>query len=187
MAQFIVIALKATIALTKKHLQRDGISSEVAIQTVVENHDLSLYDYSETDHFYLWKLKEDVLSAEIVPLLDGVFAMYYKDEESNFKSLLGEIARKKDHDSLMKITKSGEYEHFELDNTQYNQFHLKKQARHLKVDYNYIQLLKSDRMRMDTFDKTMAFLSNCMKKAFAEFQLSQVLDIYILDDKFKKT
>ena len=187
MAQFIVIALKATIVITKKHIQRDGISSEIAIQTVIENHDLSLYDYSETDHFYLWKLKEEVLTAEIVPFLDSVFSFYYKDEESHFKSLLGEIARKRDHDSLMKITKGGEYEHFELDNTQYSQFHLKKLARHLKVDYNFIQLFKSERMRMDTFDKTMMFLSNCMQKAFSEYQLSKILEIYILDDKFKKS
>ncbi len=187
MAQFIVIALKATILITKKRIQADGISAEVAIQNVVEKHDLSLYDYSETDHFYMWKLKEDVLTAEIVPFLDSVFSFYYKDEESHFKSLLGEIARKRDHDSLIKISKSGEYEHFELDNTQYNQIHLKKQARHLRYDFNFIQLFKSQRLRMDTFDKTMMFLSNCMQKAFSEFQLSKILEIYILDDKFKKS
>lgn len=186
MAQFIAVALKSTIVLTKKRLQADRLSDDVAIQTVKDNYDLSLYDYSETEHFYLWKLKEEVLTAEIVPFLEAVLKFYYADEESSIKSLLGEVSRKKDHDSLMRITKLGEYEHFELDNTQYGQIHLKKQARHLKVDFNYIQLIKGERVRIDEFDKTMEFLNNCMQKAFSEFQLSKALDIYIADTKYTK-
>jgi hypothetical protein len=186
MAQFIAVALKSTIVLSKKQLQADRLSDDVAIQTVKDNYDLSLYDYSETDHFYLWKLKEDVLTAEIVPFLDAVLTFYYAEEESSIKSLLGEVGRKKDHDSLMKITKLGEYEHFELDNTQYAQIHLKKQARHLRVDFNYIQLIKSERVRIDNFDKTMQFLENCMKKAFSDFQLSKALEVYIADTKYTK-
>ena len=186
MAQFITVAIKSTIVITKRHIVRDGIPTEIALETVRNNYDLSLYDFSETDHFFLWKLKEDVLSAEIVPFLDSVFSFYYKEEESSFKSLLGEISRKKDHDSLMKITKGGEYEHFELDNAQYAQFHLKKQARHLRVDYNFIQLFKSERVRVDNFDKTMAFLENCMQKAFSEFRLNKALELYIFDSKYAK-
>ena len=86
----------------------------------------------------------------------------------------------------MKITKDGEYEHCELDNTQYAQIHLKKQARHLKIDFNYIQLFKSERVRVDNFDKTMQFLNNCMQKAFSEFQLSKALELYIADTKYSK-
>ncbi len=186
MAQFIAVALKSTIVLTKKRIQGDGISADVAIQTVKDNYDLILYDYSETEHFYLWKLKEEVLTAEIVPFIEAVLTFYYADGESSIKSLLGEVGRKKDHDSLMKITKLGEYEHFELDNTQYAQIHLKKQARHLRIDFNYIQLFKSERIRIDNFDKTMQFLENCMQKAFSEFQLSKALDIYIADTKYTK-
>lgn len=186
MAQFIAIALKSTIVLSKKRLQADRFSEEIAIQTVKDNYDLSLYDYSETDHFYLWKLKEEVLTAEIVPFLDAVLTFYYADEESSIKSLLGEVGRKKDHDSLMRITKLDEYEHFQLDNTQYSQIHLKKQARHLRVDFNYIQLIRGERVRLDEFDKTMQFLNNCMRKAFSEFQLSKALEVYIADTKYTK-
>ena len=186
MAQFIAIALKSTVVISKKWIQANGITQELAIQTVIENYDLNLYDYSETDHFHLWKLKEEILVAEIIPFLDSVLTFYYDNEENSIKSLLGQVGRKKDHDSLMKITKDGEYEHFELDNTQNAQIHLKKQARHLKVDFNYIQLFKSERVRVDNFDKTMQFLENCMQKAFSEFQLSKALELYIADTKYSK-
>ncbi len=186
MAQFIAVALKSTIVISKKILQANGLTAEIAIQTVEDNYDLSLYEYSETDHFHLWKLKEEILSAEIVPFLDSVLTFYYDKDESSIKSLLGQVGRKKDHDSLMKITKDGEYEHCELDNMQYAQIHLKKQARHLKIDFNYIQLFKSERVRIDNFDKTMQFLENCMQKTFSEFQLSKALELYIADTKYSK-
>lgn len=183
MAQFMAVALKATIVIAKKRIVADRIPTEVALETVTTHYDLSLYDYSETDHFHLWKLKDDLLTAEIVPFLNSVYKFYYDKDEGNYETLVGEIKRRKDYDSVFKIAKNAEYEHFELDNKQYSQFHLKKFGKHLQVDFNYIQLFKSERLRMDTFDKMMMFLSNCMQKTFSEFELSKALDIYIVDTK----
>ena len=118
MAQFLAIALRTTIVIIKKQIVMAGIPTDIALHFVKDNYDLSLYDFSETEHFLHWKLKEEVLSVEILPFLDSVFSFYYKEDESSFKSLLGEINRKRDHDSLIKIAKSSEYEHFELDNAQ---------------------------------------------------------------------
>ncbi len=185
MAQFLTVALKATLVITKKWIVADRIPSEVALETVANNYDLNLYDYSETEHFYLWKLKDEILAAEIVPFLESVFKFYYNNEEESYQSIIGELKRRKNYDSLFKLAKEAEYDHFELDNKQYSQFHLKKLARHLKVDYNFFQLFKSERLRMDNFDKVMEFLQNCMQKAFSEFQLSKALEIYIVDTKLQ--
>jgi hypothetical protein len=183
MAQYMAVALKATIVITKKRIVQDRIPVEVAIETVTENYDLSIYDYSETEHFYLWKLKEDVLSKELVPFLDAVFKFYYDKEESSHQAIIGEIKRRTDYDSVFKLAKLGDYEHFALHNKEYAQYHLKKYGKHLQVDYNYFQLFKGERLRMDDFDKLMFFLERCMQKAFSEFQLSKALDIYIVDEK----
>ena len=177
------IALKATIVIVKKRILADRIPSDVAIETVTENYDLSLYDYSETEHFHLWKLKQDILTAEIVPFLESVFKFYYDKEEGIYPGLLGEIKRRKEYDALFKLAKEAEYEHFELHNKQNAQFHLKKFGKHLQVDYNHFQLFKSERLRIDNRDKVMQFLENCMKKTFSEFELSKALEIYIFDTK----
>ena len=184
MAQFLTIALKATIVVSKKLLDADRISKEIAIETVESNYDLSHYDYFETEHFHLWKLKDTILAEEIIPFLQNAYAFYYdKDEEANYQGIIGAVKRNKSYDSLFKLAKEAEYEHFELYNKQYAQYHLKKQGKHLKVDYNLILLFKSERLRIDDFDKTFAFLENCMQKAFSEFQLSKVLEIYVFDTK----
>ena len=184
MAQFLTIALKATIVVSKKLLDADRISKEIAIETVESNYDLSHYDYFETEHFHLWKLKDTILAEEIIPFLQNAYAFYYdKDEEANYQGIIGAIKRNKSYDSLFKLAKEAEYEHFELDNKQFSKYHLKKLARHVKVDYNYIQLFKSERLRIDNFDKTFVFLENCMKKAFSEFTLTQVLKMYVFDAK----
>ena len=185
MAQFLTIALKATIVINKKHISTNGIPSELALETVANEYDLSLYEYSETEHFHLWKLKEEILAVEIVPFLDSVFKFYYNNEEESYQSIIGELKRRKNYDSLFKLAKEAEYDHFELDNKQNSQFHLKKLARHLKVNFNFFQLFKSERLRMDNFDKVMEFLQNCMQKTFAEFQLSKALEIYIEDTKLQ--
>lgn len=183
MAQYMAVALKATIVITKKRLVQDRIPTEVAIETVTEHCDLSLYDYSETEHFYLWKLKEDLLSKELVPFLDAVFKFYYDKEESSHQAVIGEIRRRTDYDSVFKLAKLGDYEHFALHNTQNNQIHLKKYGKHVQIDFNHFQLFKGDRLRMDGFDKVMQFLQNSMRKAFSEFELSKAFDIYVIDSK----
>jgi hypothetical protein len=183
MAQYMAVALKATIVITKKRIVQDRIPLEVAIETVTENYDLSIYNYSETEHFHLWKLKEDILSKELVPFLDTVFKFYYNKEESSHQAIIGEIKRRTDYDSVFKLAKLGDYEHFGLNNTQNKQIHLKKYGKHVQIDFNHFQLFKGDRLRMDNFDKVMEFLERCMQKTFSEFQLSKALDIYVVDEK----
>lgn len=183
MAQFLGVALKATIVISKKRIQLDKIPSEIAIETVKSEYDLSLYDYSETEHFYLWKLKNEILADELAPFLESIFKFYYDKNEGSYQSLIGEIKRKKEYENIFKIAKEADYEHFELDNKQFNQIHLKKFGKHLQIDYNFFRLFKSERLRMDNFDKMMQFLENSMKKAFSEYQLSQALTIYIFDTK----
>lgn len=186
MAQHLAIALKATIVVSKKRIFNDRIPSELAIETVENNFDLTCYEYSETEHFHLWKLKQAILDAEIIPFIESVLTFYYDKEEVNYQGVIGSIKRNKSYESLFKLAKEAEYEHFELDNKQYSQFQLKKLGKHLQVDFNFIQLFKSERLRIDNFDKTFHFLSNCMSKAFSEFQLSKVLEIYFFDTKMLK-
>jgi hypothetical protein len=186
MAQFLTIALKATIVVSKKRIFNDRIPVEVAIETVENNYDLSCYEYTETEHFHLWKLKESILEAEIIPFMEGILKFYYGDEEVTYQGIIGSIKRNKGYDSLFKLAKDAEYDHFELDNKQYAQFQLKKLGKHLQVDYNHIKLFTSERLRIDDFDKTFNFLLNCMKKAFSEFELSKSLEIYIFDSKMLK-
>lgn len=183
MAQFLTVALKATIVISKKRIFNDRIPSEIAIETVENEYDLSLYEYSETEHFHLWKLKNEVLASDIIPLLENVFTLYYGTREGSYHSLIGEIKRKKEYDNIFKLAKEADYEHFELDNKQYTQIHLKKYGKHLQIDYNFIRLFKSDRLRMDNSDSLMPFLKISMQKAFSEFQLSKALDLYVFDEK----
>jgi hypothetical protein len=183
MAQYMSIALKATIVVTKKKIASNNISEETAKEIVGEKFNLNLYDASETDHFLLWKLKQELLSQEIVPFLENVFKFYYNQEEANYRTLIGEIRSRKDYDSLFKLAKNMEYEHFELDNTKFEKVQIPKMAKHIQLDYNYFRLFKGEKLRMDNLDKVMLFLNNTLRKTFSEFQLSQALDIYILDSK----
>jgi hypothetical protein len=183
MAQFLTIALKATIVVSKKRIFNDRIPVEVAIETVEKNYNLSLYEHSETEHFHLWKLKQDILDAEIIPFLEVLIKFYYDKEAANLQGIIGAIKRNKSYESLFKLAKDAEYEHFEMDSKQFEKCHLETKGKHLQVDYNYFQLFKSERLRVDKIDKTFVFLLNCLKHKFAEFQLTQALEIYTFDAK----
>lgn len=183
MAQFLTIALKATIVVSKKRIFNERITPEIAIETVGNSYDLGIYDYSETEHFHLWKIKQDILDAEIIPFIESILTFYYDKEEAHYQGIIGAIKRNKSYESLFKLAKDAEYEHFEMDSKQFGKCHLEIKGKHLQVDYNYIQLFKSERLRLDKIDKTFVFLLNCLKKTFSEFQLSKGLDVYTFDMK----
>jgi hypothetical protein len=183
MAQFLTIALKATIVVSKKRIFNERITPEIAIETVENSYDLGIYEYLETEHFHLWKLKQSILEAEIIPFIESVLTFYYDKEEASYQGVIGAIKRNKSYESLFKLAKDAEYEHFEMDSKQFGKCPLKTMGKHLQVDYNYIQLFKSERLRLDKIDKTFAFLLNCVKKAFSEFELSKGLDVYTFDAK----
>jgi hypothetical protein len=185
MAQHLTVALRASIVVSKiKNEIGRKLPVDIAIETVKSNYDLSLYeDYIETDHYFIWKLKDEILSAEIVDFVEKVLTFYYDKEEATFQSLIGEIKRKRDYEGLIKLSKGEEYEHFEHDAKQYAQFSLKKYGRHLQVDYHYIKLFTGDKMRYDNFDKMLAFMQRCIQHTFSELQLSKVLELYFFDTK----
>ena len=186
MAQFLTVALKASMIIPKKRINMDNIPVALAKSTIEENFDLSLYDHVETDHNLIWKLKDTILSDEITLFLDAVLKFYYDKEAGEFQSLVREVSRTKTYDGLLKVANENVYDHFTLDNNQYSQYSLKKIGKHLRLDFNMIQFFMGERMRMDNFDKTMMFLSNSMQKVFSEFQLSKALGLYIYDDKYIK-
>jgi hypothetical protein len=187
MAQHLTVAIRASLLISKRINDiGNKMPKDIAIETVQSNYDLSLYeDCIETEHYFMWKLKEETLSAEIVNFVEKVLTFYYAKDEANFQSLIGEIKRKGDYEGLIKLAKSEDYEHFEHDSKQFSQFSLKKLGRHLQVDYHYIKLFTSDKMRYDNFDKMLAFMERCMQHTFSEYELSKALKLYFFDTKNK--
>ena len=184
MAQFLTVALKASLIISKKKNDIGKIlTTDFAKTTVEENFDLSLYDYVETDHNLIWKLKDEVLAEEITAFLNAILTFYYQNEEAQFQTLIKEVGRVKTYEGLLKVANEEVFDHFVLNNNEMWQIHLKKIGKHLQVDYNMIQLFSSERMRYDNFDKTMLFLENTMQKAFSEFRLSKALNLFFFDDR----
>ncbi|NJN33192.1 MAG: hypothetical protein HC817_02000 [Saprospiraceae bacterium] len=106
--------------------------------------------------------------------IDTILTFYYSEEEANFQSLTGEIKRIKDIDTLIKLSKNGEFEHFEFDPDKGHSFSLKKLGRNLQVDYFLIRLFEGERMRYDNYDKMLSFLKKCLQKTFSEFRLNHL-------------
>ncbi len=176
----------ASMNISKKRLQADNIPIALAKSSFEEDKDdLHLYDYSETEHNLIWQLKESVLSNELTPFLTAVFKLYYDKEEGEFQGLLKEVSRSRTYQGLLKVAKEEVFDHFVLDNKQTGQIHLKEKGKHLAINYNAIQLFKTERMRMDGFDKTMCFLENTMRKTFSEFALNRALFLYVFDSSRK--
>ena len=182
MAQFLTVALKASMIITKKWIQAANIPVALAKSSFEENNeDLHLYDFSETEHNLIWKLKESILTTELTPFLTNIFKIFNDNEAGDFQSLIKETSRSRTYEGMMKVAKEEIFDHFVLDNKYEGQIHLKEKGRHIAINYNFIQLFKTERMRMDNFDKTMVFLENTMRKAFWEFDLSGALVLYVWD------
>ena len=186
MAQFLTVALKTSMIISKKRIQADNIPVALAKSSFEEiQENLNLYDYSETEHNLIWQLKDTVLSEEMTPFLTSVFKFYYDKEEGEFQGLVKEVSRSRTYHGLLKVAKEEVFDHFVLDNKYAGQIHLKEKGKHLAINYNIIQLFKTERMRMDNFDKTMFFLENTMQKAFSEFKLNKALILYVFDSARK--
>jgi hypothetical protein len=185
MAQFLTIALRASLVVSKKNIKMDNIPVDLAQSVVEENFDLALYDFVETDHNLHWKLKNSVLEKEIKPFFEALFQLYFKENAATYEGFLKEIGRKRTYESLLEVAAEDVFDHFSLDNKQNWQIHLKKQGKHLEVKYNFFQIFKTERMRMDNFDVTMSFLEASLQKAFSEFELSQALALYVFDNTRK--
>ena len=179
MAQFLTVALKASMMISKKRIQVDNIPVALAKSSFEENNnDLHLYDCVETEHYLIWKLKESILSPELTPFLTTVFKFYYDGEEGDFQGLIKETSRSRTYEGMLKVAKEEVFDHFVLDKCE-RQIHLQAKGKHLSVTHSFIQLFKTERLRMDNFDKTTQFLENTMQKAFSDFTLSAALKLYV--------
>ena len=181
MGQLLGIGLVTTLAVSQKKLQKCGVTIEECVEQMKQRFyfEPALYELSLDEDYYNWTLKTDILESQLVPFLESLYPMLYKNTH-NFEETLKVLQKQTTTQQFLELADSKDIEEFQLNEygeSDYIYFAPSKQS--IGISYTSILLSHEGKIGMEVYGRQFAFFQYCIQKAFADFSLVKALRVYI--------
>jgi hypothetical protein len=139
-----------------------------------------IYDFSETDDDYIFKLKSNILESQLLPLLEKFYPLVYLDSNINYEDTL-EMLRISDPSTWLELASEKSREEFQLDKYAHCDYLYFDKAFKptAKIYYKVIMLSMEGKILMEVFGRQFSFFKYCIQESFFEFSLAKALRVYI--------
>ncbi len=117
MGQFLAIGIVTKCGAAKERLQKHNIVKEELInQMMIKNHfEPTIYDFSETEDYYLFKLQDKVFENQLIPFLEQFYPLAYPSDNSQYIDSLAKLKDSKPT-KWLQLADDKSHEAFQLDN-----------------------------------------------------------------------
>jgi hypothetical protein len=182
MGQFLAIGIATKFGTTKKELQKQDITKDELIkQLQVENSfEPELYDFSESEQYYLFTLKKEIFETQLIPFLEKFYPMVYPKNSSDYTDVLNKL-KNSESGAWDEIADNKYFESYQLDDyAEPDYIYFDKPFNpYAKMFSTSIMLSMEGKIMMEQYGRQFKFFKLCMQKAFPEFLIAKALRVYI--------
>ena len=182
MGQYLIIGLVNEYAVEKKQVQKNNISEEelIAAMKSALHFESSIYDMSQTDEYYLFRLKSNVVEIQLLAFLTKFYPALYPDGDKEYERTL-EMLKNSEPSGWIQLSKDDGNEEFQYDNYgEEERISFDKPFRpRISISYNTIMLSMEGKISMETYGRQFNFFKYCMQETFFEFSIAKALNVYI--------
>ena len=184
MGQFLAIGLATGIGVKKSEISHCDLSID-DLQQVMQtrlHHDPDLYTVHESPESYSLILRDDLLHAELIPLLQTLYPLLYpEDTHDDERSVIARLQAMPAQEWLQ-FSRSKPSEYFQMDKyATPERLDIRANDKYCKLWLYYEHLLLSleGKIVMEVYGRQFNFLRYTMAKAFAQFRLAKALRVYL--------
>ena len=185
MGQFLAIGLAHKIITSRDEIREGNISNEELRQEIEQTmlFDMNLYDETETDKNILFTLKNQVLEKELIPFLEVLYPIVYRNSEADeYLTLLQEL-RTTPYTKWIDLADMGSNYTFQLDvygESQYVSFSTKDFRPTICLDFKTLMLYRGDgKIMTEGIDDCLDFFKHCIIETFREHPIAKSMHVYI--------
>ncbi len=182
MGQVLGIGIVTKCGTSKKDLQKYNITKdELIAEMIIKKHfEPTIYDFSETDEYYFFKLQSNVIENQLLPFLEKFYPLVYLGRNKDFEDTI-EMLKKSESSTWLKLSDEKSFEEFQLDEygePEYLYFD-KPFKPYAKIFSTAIMLSHEGKISMEIFGRQFNFFKYCIQQTFSEFSIAKALRVYI--------
>jgi len=134
--------------------------------------DTDIFDMSESAGTIYFDVKEEVLKEELIPFLKTFFNDFHgKDKECDL--IIESLEEKKEVKEWLEFAYDGGFQNFQRD--PYGSVRFSQ----IEISYESIILAMEGKISMEMYGKHFSFFESLIKKVYADFKLSNLIQISI--------
>lgn len=184
MGQYLAIGIVTKCGISKSELKKNKITKNKLIDEMKRklHFEPSIYDFSETDDSYLFKLNSNVFETQLVPFLEKLYPLIYLNKDSDFPDVIIKLKNTEPSEWLNLSKGKGEYLYeFQFDKYGENEYFYFDKPLNLRASIysEIISLSTEGKIIMEVYGKHFLFFKYCIQAAFPEFSLAKALRVYI--------
>jgi len=185
MGQFLAIGLAHEIVAYQEEIKKKNIS-KVELQQEIEQtmlFDMKLYDETETDEILMFKLKNQVLERDLIPFLEVLYPVVYRNRNHDgYLKLLQEL-RTTPYTKWIDLADMKTNYAFQLDEygeSQYVRFSTKDFRPTIRLDFRTLMLYMGDgKIITEGIGNLLIFFKHCITETFREHPIAKSMHVYI--------
>ena len=178
MGQFLAIGLATRIGVAKAEINAAHLTFEQLQERMRQDvgYHSEIYTVSESDNGYFFALKDAVFQEQLLPLLETLYPLLYKNAEY-YDGVL-QTLHTLPPSAWMAWAEGKPAEAFQFDRYGVGDSIWEKQMR-IHLSYESLLLSMEGKVVMETYGRQFAFIKYTMEQAFRQFSLARALRIYI--------
>ena len=182
MGQFLAIGIKTDIFIQKDRESKNLTLEDIIGKMTSEWHfDASLYDFSENEKSWKWKLKETLFDDDFLAFLKAFYAEVYTNRNADEEEVIQKLSESPAADWLA-IASDKSYEAFQKDNyceSDYLRFMDKDFRPTVTIDFQTIMLAMAGKIMIESSGGLFHFFEKMIDRNFSNFKISKAIKVYI--------
>lgn len=181
MGRFLATGLMTKISASKKEMEKGKITIDELKEKAEKSlhFDLSLYELSETDNYYIFTLKTEVLAEQLIPFLnDFLFRIGNSSEEA--QEVIDKL-KKHPPENWLKLAEEKSMTYFQDDaygDPEYLYF-LKDFRPSVQLNFDSILFAIEGKILMEEYGQQFTFFKYCITQTYKQYPIATALRIYI--------
>ena len=183
MGRFWAIGLCVSAAVSKKDVEKhlEEKSADDILKQLETKYQLAdVYERSEKEDYYVYKLKTEILDKEYVPLIERFYSLRYKDDDDiDSSAALEKLKALPDSSSRLALLERKSFQTYQEGNDVSYFYPERYTSNPIRIYSNNAILSLDGKIIMECYNSVFSFFRCCIATQMAEFKLSQALTVWI--------
>ena len=180
MGQYLTTAIATSFRVSNKTLQQISENETEAKQKLLNafvgtNDDIFIHTKNDDTHTFA--VKEEILKKEWLPFLTQFYQDFYGESHQESQTVLKALSGLDTAQQFIELAEEDEYYCYQQD--RYAEGALRIDNHRIHVAYEPITLASEGKIMMECYGEHFTFLEKTISKAYAEFQLANMVKVYI--------
>lgn len=180
MGQYLTTAIATSFRVSNKTLQQISENETEAKRKLLDNFvgtNDDIFTHTKNDDTHTFAVKEEILKKEWLPFLTQFYQDFYDESHQESQTVLKALSELDTPQKFIELAAEGEYYCYQED--RYAEGNLRIDNHRIHVAYEPITLASEGKIMMECYGEHFTFLEKTISKAYPQFQLANMMKVYI--------